>query len=147
MSPAVRTEGAGSHVALSWAEATAIAPTSLSAKHKQPIGFLLPVGCRKPLPNTSSPAWVGWGHPYRGSSARSGLPLSHSPRVTLHSFSLTSRPRIPQGPHPGPMGLCCHWCCSLDRGQPNSHMTHTNKSGRGGAVGKFINPYQTAPKL
>ena len=132
---------------LDWAEATAIAPTSLSAKHKKPIWLPASSGLQE-TPSQHLLPGEGWGHPYRGSSARSGLPLSHSPRVTLHSFSTHLQAKNPPRPPPmGPMGLCCRWCCSLDRGQPSSHMTHTNKSGRGGVVGKFINPYQTAPKL
>ena len=133
---------------LGWAEASAIAPTSLSAKHKQPIWLPASSGLQE-TPSQQPPPQPRQAGVIPTEEVQPGqaCPFPTAPESPSTAFLLNSRPRIPQGPYPGPMGLCCHWCCSLDRGQPSSHMTHINKSGRGGVVGKFINPYQTAPKL
>ena len=148
VSPAVGVEGAGSHVALRLGWSNSNSPyLTLSQAQAAHLASCFQWVAGNPFPTPPPQPGQAGVIPTEEVQPGQACPFPTAPESPSIAFPLTSRPRIPQGPHPGPMGLCCHWCCSLDRGQPSSHMTHTNKSGKGGVVGKFINPYQTAPKL
>ena len=148
VSPAVGAEGAGSHVALRLGWSISNSPyLTLSQAQAAHLASCFQWVAGNPFPTPPPQPRQAGVIPTEEVHPGQACPFPTAPESPSTAFLLNSRPRIPQGPYPGPMGLCCHWCCSLDRGQPSSHMTHINKSGRGGVVGKFINPYQTAPKL
>lgn len=80
VSPAMRTVRRGNQMAPGRVKAAATAPTPSPDKQSQPeLASCLQQVVRRTFPSTSSSAWSAWGHPHRGSSARSGLPFPTAP--------------------------------------------------------------------
>lgn len=133
-SPAAGDEGTGSQVALLQGRHCSNSAHPSPAKQPGPASCLQ-VAARSPSQAPPPQPRAAWSSLQRKfSQVRPVLfpQPQHDPPQLFHS---PLGQESPKAPCPGPVGLCYLQCCSFHRGQPNSRMTHINKSGRGGRWG------------